>query len=253
MKIVFHERFRDSYASDPAATRGRLNPAIELLRPAYEFVKPEPATGDDILLVHSLDHLERIRGSKHVYDMALLSAGGAIKAADLALGGEPAFALIRPPGHHASPNSCWGFCWFNNVSIAVEKMRRGNRINRAVIVDIDLHFGDGTSNIFGGNPMVRYYHLKEIDDLELFLGTVKECDILAISAGFDRHVDDWGRMLKTQDYLALGRILGAFAQKVCAGKVFSVLEGGYNHTAMAESILALITGLQYSLTMAEVV
>lgn len=244
MKVVFHDRYRESYYNDPAAAPNRLNKAENVLRETFEFVKPDPAAEDDILLVHSINMIERIKGRVQLYELALLAAGGAIKAAELAVGGEPAFALIRPPGHHASRDTCWGFCWFNNVAVAVEKMKRSGKINSALIVDIDLHFGDGTSNIYGGSTWVKYHHLWEIEYLKQYLTSIKSCDLVAISAGFDRHVQDWGGMLTTQDYYTLGQIIGAFAAKVCGGRVFGVLEGGYNYDALAESVKALLTGLQ---------
>jgi len=75
-----------------------------------EFVEPTPATDDDIVLVHTQNHINYIKRMPQVYEIALLAVGGAIKASQIALTGEPALALIRPPGHHASPHSCWGFC-----------------------------------------------------------------------------------------------------------------------------------------------
>jgi len=71
-------------------------------------------------------------------NVALLAIGGAIKASQIALTREPALALIRPPSNHASPHSCWGFCYFNNIAISIEKLRRNGVVKRAVIVDIDL-------------------------------------------------------------------------------------------------------------------
>jgi len=165
MKVVFHERFREVYDNDPAAAPGRLDGiACELAR-HYEFVEPSPAATEDILLCHTPAFVRRISKKEQIYEMALLAAGGAVKAAQIAVDGEPAFALVRPPGHHASADSCWGFCWFNNVAIAVEKMRREAGISRVLVVDIDLHFGDGTQNIFLANPWVEYYSLRIPDDL----------------------------------------------------------------------------------------
>lgn len=244
MKVVFHERYREVYAGDPAAAPGRLDGIVEELRDSFEFVEPAPATEADLLLVHTQRHLERIKKRELLYEIAVLAAGGAIEAARLALQGEPAFALIRPPGHHASPDSCWGFCWFNNVAVAVEKVRRSGKIEKAVIIDIDLHFGDGTNNIFAQNPHVKYYHLDSINELENFLRKAGKHDLVAISAGFDRHVADWGGMLKTDDYTTLGEIIGSYAKETCDGKVFAVLEGGYNHDVLGKNVKALLTGLQ---------
>ena len=96
-------------------------------------------------------HINYVQRYGSVYDMALLAAGGALKAAGLAFEGEPAFGLIRPPGHHASADSCWGFCFFNNMAIAIAGLKSQEQIKTALMLDFDLHFGDGTANIFEGD------------------------------------------------------------------------------------------------------
>lgn len=244
MNIIFHETYQEVYAADPAAARGRLDQAFEELAGLYPVCKPKPATDEDILLVHSKQHLKRIKDKKRLYDLALLSAGGAIKAAELACSGEPSFGLIRPPGHHASVNSCWGFCWFNNMAVAMEKMRRTKQVEKGVIIDIDLHFGDGTSGFYRSDPDITYYHLDSFRELEATLESIPACQLLGISAGFDRHAQDWGGMLSTDDYRELGRIMAGFSQRTCPGRVFALLEGGYNHRVLGACIQALCQGLE---------
>ena len=163
---------------------------------------------------------------------------------------EPAFGLIRPPGHHASRDSSWGFCYFNNVAVAIEKLRQETRIKRALIVDIDLHYGDGTANIFASSPNVVYFHPEGanrqayVDNLSTFLrGDHESFDILALSAGFDRHEQDWGGLLKTQDYQAIGILAKEVADIECNGRIFAVLEGGYNHSVLGKNVRALLEGM----------
>lgn len=242
MKVVFHGRFREVYDSDPAAAPGRMDCIVEELAGSFEFVEPTPADESDLLLVHKQSHLDRVKGKAHLYEIAALSAGGAIKASQLAVSGEPAFALVRPPGHHASSDSCWGFCWFNNVAVAVEKLRRAQAVKRVLIVDIDLHFGDGTRNIFRNNHEVYYYHLESIKSLEQCLAKSADLDLIAVSAGFDMHVDDWGGILTTEDYTTIGRMISAHARLTCQGRFFAVLEGGYNHRVLGKNVKALLQG-----------
>ena len=244
MKVVFHERFKEVYDNDPAAAPGRLDGIVDELTKHYEFVKPFPASPEDILLCHTPAFVRRISKKGQLYEMALLAAGGAVKAAQIAVGGEPAFALVRPPGHHASPDSCWGFCWFNNVAIAVEKMRREAGVNRVLVVDIDLHLGDGTQKIFSDNPWVDFYNLGIPEDLEKYLDGIEKCDLVAVSAGFDGHVEDWGGLFITEDYYDIGRMIGNFADRLCGGRVFACLEGGYNHGVLGRNALALLAGLE---------
>ena len=94
--------------------------------------------------------------------IAALAAGGAIAAAQIALGGESAFALIRPPSHHASANRAWGMCCFNNMAVALKKIRPAAR--KALIIDIDLHFGDGTVSIFRGDPDIKIVNPWSVDE-----------------------------------------------------------------------------------------
>ena len=248
MKVIYHPRYCQVYTSDPAAAPGRMESICNHISPYFETVEPQPAAIDDISLIHSEPHIEDIRHQGLTYDLALLAAGGAISAAESAFQGEPAFGLIRPPGHHASRDHCWGFCFFNNMAISVAKLRKEKKVHRVVIVDIDLHYGDGTANIFRDEPEVSYFHAegknrqKYIDSLAEFLGH-QQADIIAVSTGFDRHEDDWGGLLKTEDYHTIGKLVKEFAEKVCHGRRYGVLEGGYNHQVLGKNVKAFLDGM----------
>jgi len=155
--------------------------------------------------------------------------------------GYPAFAVIRPPGHHASADSCWGFCYFNNISISLLKLYSEKKIKKAFILDFDLHTGDGNINILGNrndgfiasilNPRSaeRESYLKEV---EQYMKKLTDIDIFAASAGFDQGIDDWGSLLYPEDYTYLGRLMKEYSEKLCKGRRYAVLEGGYNHQAI---------------------
>jgi len=250
MKVVYHEKYRTVYSPDPASAPGRIESIYKELQGHFEFVKPEPASEEDLRLVHGESHVSSIkRHSDLLYEVAILAVGGALKASELAMQGEPAFGLIRPPGHHASRNSCWGFCFFNNVAISIEKLRQEKKIAKALIVDIDLHYGDGTANIFSGTSQVRYFHVGDrnremyLNDLMRCLTAEKDCDIVAVSAGFDRHEQDWSGLLKTEDYRKIGRMIKEFAENVCEGRRYGVLEGGYNHAVLGKNVKSLLEGM----------
>lgn len=119
VKIVYCRAFEKRYPTNPVEAPDRVSlPAAGLCE--YEFIEPLPASLQDIARVHGHEHIEQVKNGG-LYDAAALAAGGAICAAELALQDEPAFALIRPPGHHASANRAWGMCFFNNMAIAVKK------------------------------------------------------------------------------------------------------------------------------------
>jgi acetoin utilization deacetylase AcuC-like enzyme len=245
MKVIFHNDFYQVYTSDPAASAGRMESIVEVITPHVEFIEARPASKDQIAFVHESAHIEYVRQAG-TYPIAALAAGGAVQAATLGLSA-PCFGLIRPPGHHASSGSCWGFCYFNNMAIALEVLKRKGKIKTAYVLDFDLHFGDGTVNILQNRDYVTV-HNPESAHRDTYLNEIStqlslcRADIIGISAGFDNHRDDWGGLLRTEDYHDIGKLVRKAALKN-GGGYFAILEGGYNHQVLGDNVLSLILGM----------
>lgn len=245
MKVVFHEDFYQVYTSDPASEPGRIEAIVAAIEGHVAFVTAEPAEEEQIAAVHTPAHIERVR-LNGLYDIAALAAGGAVQAASVGLS-EPCFALIRPPGHHASAGSAWGFCHFNNMAVALQAMKHAGRIQTAYVLDFDLHYGDGTVNILEHRGYVGI-HNPGAHERKAYLWEVAEelsrcrADIIGVSAGFDNHRQDWGGLLTTEDYFELGRMVREAARRNRAG-CFAILEGGYNPYVLGKNVLAFINGL----------
>jgi acetoin utilization deacetylase AcuC-like enzyme len=222
-----------------------LESIVTVIEPGVEFVQAQPATRKEIEAVHSKAHIDSVRQSG-LYDIAALAAGGAVQAADIGLA-EPAFGLIRPPGHHASADSSWGFCFFNNMAVALQAMKNRGQIKTAYVLDIDLHYGDGTVNILESKNYVTIHNV-QASDRRLFLAEIEQeldscqVDLIGISAGFDNHRDDWGGLLATRDYYKIGKLVKTAADR-SGGGCFGILEGGYNHQVLGQNVMALIEGL----------
>ncbi|TFG03211.1 MAG: histone deacetylase family protein [Promethearchaeota archaeon] len=256
MKIIFHKKYYNSdYAMDPAASVGRLEGIMKLLskNSEYEILKPNPATKEDILRAHTERHYSYVKRNPLLYELASLAAGGAILAAEEAYKGNPAFAVIRPPGHHASADSCWGFCYFNNISISLLKLYSEKKIKSAFVLDFDLHTGDGNINILksrdddfrvkilnpsGSNPETY------IQEVKNYMGNLSHIDIFVASAGFDQGIDDWGHLLHPDDYFELGRLMKEYSIKLCKGRRYALLEGGYNHNVLPTNVKSFCKGLE---------
>lgn len=256
MKIVFHERYyNSSYAMDPAASSGRIESIMKVLskHPEYEIIEPEPATKRDILRAHTKRHYNYVKNDGLLYDLASLAAGGAILASEEAYMGHPTFAVIRPPGHHASANSAWGFCYFNNISISLLKLYAEQNIKSAFILDFDLHGGDGNINILSNrtdnfraeilNPRSSD-HNSYIEEVENVMKKLEDIDIFTASAGFDQGIEDWGGLLYPEDYTRLGELMKEYSEKLCEGRRYALLEGGYNHGVLGHNVESFIEGFK---------
>jgi len=245
MKVVYSEEYKQVYSYDPASNPGRMESIEFALTGKVDFIEPQPAAEEDIAAIHTPKHIAEVR-REGVYDIAALAAGGAIKAAQIGLS-EPCFAAIRPPGHHASSDSAWGFCYFNNMAIALDKLKRAGKIKKAFILDFDLHVGDGNINILDRKGYVTILNPGGQDRNE-YLRLVQnalaktDADMIAVSAGFDNHEADWGGLLKTEDYTYMGKLVRETARRNNGG-CFGILEGGYNHSVLGKNVFAFIEGL----------
>ncbi|MGH8515874.1 MAG: histone deacetylase family protein, partial [Panacagrimonas sp.] len=178
-----------------------------------------------------------------------------------------AFCAVRPPGHHAERDRAMGFCFFNNVAVgAAHALHRG--LSRVAILDFDLHYGNGTADIFMGDERVTLYstyqhplypqwsgapHAPNLVDVplhayagsEAFRAAVTEHwlprlelqrpQIILVSAGFDAHAKDpMGDLrLQFQDYAWIGEVIRDVAEHCCSGRVVATLEGGYDLPTLA--------------------
>lgn len=168
--IIFSPRCLEYYQPGHPESPSRVaNTYLFLKDKGFKFLEPQPCEDKDILAVHSHELLKKVKTGNffdvdtpnlpNIIDYAKLSAGGAIKAAQLALTGQSAFSLMRPPGHHAGKNELGGFCYFNNLAIAIESVIK--KVERIAIIDIDAHHGNGTEEIFLGRSDILYLSLHQ--------------------------------------------------------------------------------------------
>lgn len=209
----------------------------------------------------------------HSVEAALRAAGGAIHGVDMVFTGEVenAFVACRPPGHHATRNQAMGFCLFNNVAIAAAHALEHYGLQRLAIVDFDVHHGNGTEDIFHDDARVMlcstfqhpFYPFSGADsgnehivNIPLPAGTTGkryrqvfeeqvlpaleafQPQFLLISAGFDAHLeDDMGQFgLVEADYAWITEQLMVVAARHAQGRIVSVLEGGYDLSALGRSV-----------------
>jgi acetoin utilization deacetylase AcuC-like enzyme len=263
------------------------------------------ATTEDLLLAHDPRLVEAItdmnldlqneiaqggRGLVHIdpdtalngysYNAAMRCVGAALAATDAVLGGEldNAFCAIRPPGHHATRSRSMGFCIFNTIAIAVNHALERHGLERVAVVDFDVHHGNGTEDILGGDsrvlmcstfqhpfypycgtedvpanmvnvPVPAYTAGTEIRKLiaQHWLPRLKafKPQIIFISAGFDAHrEDDLGQLGMTEsDYRWITEQLVEVAARHAQGRIVSCLEGGYNLSALGRSVEAHLRAL----------
>lgn len=214
------------------------------IRDIAEFVEPEPCSEDDLLLCHSPALMKSVEKDGEVFSVAKRAAGGAIMAARSALSGNPAFALIRPPGHHAGHNFNGGFCFFNNMAVALKKLFADGLIKRALIIDIDLHYGNGTADIVEDDERIAFRNIwapkrdRFLNTFDEALNDASSFDIIGCSAGFDTYAKDWGATLFTDDYRRMGQKLAS-----ANPHFFSILEGGYYIDDLGINVHAYLKGI----------
>lgn len=255
----------------------------------YTVYPPRDATEQDLLRCHSASYIQLVKneieegyttlstGDVNVcsksYKVALRAVGAVLTAVDLVMNNttKKVFCVVRPPGHHACSEQGMGFCLFNNIAIGARYAQEKYKIKRVLIVDWDVHHGNGTQEIFHADPSIFYFSTHQFPlypgtgashekgagtmfNVPIQVGNASREEVLKayqetlplemekfrpelvmISAGFDAHKDDplGGLKLTTEDYAMLTEAVKKVADKYASGRIVSVLEGGYNLEALA--------------------
>jgi acetoin utilization deacetylase AcuC-like enzyme len=248
LEIICHPAYENDYMPGCLEGPERIKTIRGSLQEYRPFIKPEPAPEADLYLVHEADMVARVKSRPLLFQTVLLAVGGAIQCADLALNDRPTFGLLRPPGHHADRRGSWGFCYVNNIAIAVTRLLREADLRWVAIMDLDHHTGDGTQRIFVSESRVAVLNVvaaergEYLEQVQNKLQVIRKADLLAVSIGFDTYERDLGGLLKTEDYRLLGSWLRQASERLCQGRRFALLEGGYYLPDLGKNTLAFCRG-----------
>jgi acetoin utilization deacetylase AcuC-like enzyme len=279
----------------PAAVAGidaAERPGVRVERRACE-----PAGRDAILRVHSADYVDRLRelsdaGGGYLdpdtalgpgsFEVVELASGAACGAVESALGGEPSFAVVRPPGHHAGADYAMGFCYLNHAAVAAA-YARSSGVQRVAILDWDVHHGNGTQDIFFSDETVLYLSAhrspfypgtgdagelgegeglgftanvalpaRSAEDVyaAVFAGVLIpvlrefEPGLVIVSAGYDAHTADplGGMGLEADSFGRFAALISSVTRETGAPPPAFVLEGGYDLDALTRSVTETVRG-----------
>jgi len=176
--VVIDQEYLKHFAGEfhperPERIKVLLDLATSLDRSAFQLLPPRPATRAEIEACHSVDHVALVESTsrsnrfaldgdtitcRDSFGVGLLAAGGFLGLLEAIAAGEfyNGFALVRPPGHHARPEQAMGFCLFNTVAIGARYLGRAHQARRVLVMDWDVHHGNGTQEIFYADPSVLY-------------------------------------------------------------------------------------------------
>jgi len=265
-----------------------------------QFLTPIPAPYEAVKAVHSERMLKDFKTAclhgpgitdyaptyvtPASYELAFLAAGATLDCTQEVLAGraQNAFAIVRPPGHHAEPEAAMGFCLLNNIAIAA-RQALSQGLEKILIVDFDAHHGNGTQASFLEEPRAAFFSTQQeniypfrsgfVEDAPHALGRIVNLplparsgdaaferlamqvltplverfkpEMIFVSAGFDSHWNDplAELGLSSAGYYAYARSLTALARKHCNGRIVFVLEGGYNPGNIASGVDAVLAAL----------
>jgi len=292
--LVTSDRFADHLTPPGHPERVERAEAMQVVAARFQdgggtVIAPREAADEDLVRVHHADYVESIRElrgragmldadtfvSPESDDVARLAAGSVLTAIDYVLEGESgrrAFALVRPPGHHAEADRAMGFCLYNTIAVGAA-YARARGLARVAIVDYDVHHGNGTQRMFYGDPSILFVSSHQFPfypgtgaaaetghgdgagrtvnfpleagatnaDYDLVYrevsGMIEEFrpQLLLISAGFDAHERDplAGMRMTTDGFGNVTARLLLAADACCDGRVVLVTEGGYDTQALA--------------------
>jgi acetoin utilization deacetylase AcuC-like enzyme len=296
MAIIFHPQYlnhyQDRYHPESPERLVAINAKLDEERLLKDVLTPEPASVEDLKRIHTKEHVDFIMSvgegridldtvsHEETFEISLLAAGGAMLAAEKSFNEkQPSIGLLRPPGHHAGPDYCGGFCYFNNIALAAETLL--SDVKKVAIVDIDVHHGNGTNDIFCKRKDVLYISLHQWG---IFPGTgpfnyvgegegegytvnipfQSRCgdstydaaweEIIApilnqfgpkamlVSIGGDAHYMDPLASLtwSSLGYVSFTERLIKMAKKHCEDRISFYLEGGYHLGALADIVTGMV-------------